>query len=249
MTPLKKETFVCVDLELTGLSVEHDRIIEVAIAKFTCDEIKDTYESLVDPEMNIPDESIKIHHITNEMVAGKPKIQALLPEVCKRLTGQVVVGHGVGFDLSVLEKAALDHGINWKFPREKVIDTLRLARLYGESPNNSLEMLRQHFNIPDEGAHRAMSDVTVNIKVFKHLISQFKSLKEIMNRLKRPIVLKTMPLGKHKGRLFSEIPLDYLRWAVRQDFDQDLSFSLQSEIKRRKHKIGFQNACNPFEHL
>ena len=52
--------------------------------------------------------------------------------------------------------------------KQPFIDTLRMARLYGESPINSLERLRQHFNIAAEGAHRAMSDVIVNIEVFKY---------------------------------------------------------------------------------
>lgn len=249
MIPLKKESFTCVDLELTGLNVESDRIIEVAIAKFTFEETLSTYETLIDPEIPIPEESIAIHHITNEMVKGRPKIAEVLPKIIPLLKNEIIIGHGVAFDLLLLEKAAAASQINISFPRENVIDTLRLARLYGESPNNSLEMLRQHFNIAEEGAHRAMSDVVVNIQVFKHLAKQFRSLKELMNRLKHPIILKTMPLGKHKGRPFSEVPLDYLRWAVRQEFDQDLIFSLQSELKKRKQRTGFSQNCRPFENL
>ncbi len=249
MIPLKKQTFVCVDLELTGLSVETDKIIEVAVVKFTFDEILTSYETLVDPEIAIPEESMAIHHISNEMVKGKPKIQEVLPKVIPLLKNEIIIGHGVSFDLTIIEKAALAAGIDAIFPRDDVIDTLRLARLYGESPNNSLETLRQHFNIVEEGAHRAMSDVIVNIQVFKYLAKQFRSIKELKERLKHPIMLKNMPLGKHKGRPFSDIPIDYLRWAVRQDFDQDLIFSLQSELKKRKQRTGFQQNCRPFEHL
>ena len=36
---LNKETFICVDCELTGLDLEKDRIIEVAVVKFTFDNI------------------------------------------------------------------------------------------------------------------------------------------------------------------------------------------------------------------
>ena len=64
---MKKQTFVCVDLELTGLSVETDRIIEVAVAKFNLEEIFSTYETLVDPETAIPEASMAIHHISNEI--------------------------------------------------------------------------------------------------------------------------------------------------------------------------------------
>jgi DNA polymerase III subunit epsilon len=126
---------------------------------------------------------------------------------------------------------------------------LRLARLYGESPSNSLQVLRGHFNIQSEGAHRAMSDVIVNIQVFKRLVQKFRTLEEIQEVLSKPIAMKTMPLGKHKGRPFKEIPLEYLKWAAHQDFDQDLLFSLRSEINRRKKGDSFSQAVNPFHQL
>ena len=133
--------------------------------------------------------------------------------------------------------------------RNKTIDTLRLARLYGESSVNSLEMLRQHFNIDNDVAHRAMSDVNVNIEVFYQLTKNFRSVHQIFERLKNPIKMKTMPLGKHKGRLFKDIPLDYLNWAARQEFDEDLLFTLRSELAGRKKGNIFGQAANPFSNL
>jgi DNA polymerase-3 subunit epsilon len=58
-----------------------------------------------------------------------------------------------------------------------------------------------------------------------------------------------MPLGKHKGRPFSEIPHEYLQWAANKDFDQDLTFSIRSELKKRKSGNLFKQASNPFSEL
>ena len=58
-----------------------------------------------------------------------------------------------------------------------------------------------------------------------------------------------MPLGKHKGRPFSEIPIEYLLWAANKDFDQDLMFSIRSELKKRKSGSLFKQAANPFSQL
>ncbi len=124
-----------------------------------------------------------------------------------------------------------------------------MARLYGESPVNSLESLRQHFNIASEGAHRAMSDVIVNIEVFKYLSANFKTTKQLIERLEKPIQLRAMPLGKYKGRLFSDIPLEYLQWAQHKDFDQDLLFSIRSELKKRRQGNQFKQVSNPFSNL
>jgi len=246
---LKNETFVCLDCETTGLEIEKDKIIEVAVVLFKDNEILDTFETLIDPEVEIPQESTNIHHITNDMVIGKPKIHEVLPHVIQMIGKHIIVGHGIPFDISFLEKASKIHCIPNTFSGHPHFDTLRLARLYGESPINSLEKLREHFNIAEEGAHRAMSDVVVNIEVFKYLTKNFKTTEQIVEKLKKPISLKTMPLGKHKGRFFSEIPVEYLQWALRKDFDMDLMFSIQSELKKRKKVSSFTQNSNPFSGL
>lgn len=246
---LSNERFVCIDCEMTGLDKDNDRIIEIAVAKFSFDTIHDQYETLIDPEMTIPDASIAIHHITQDMVSGKPKIHEVLPEILQFVGRSTIVGHGVGFDIEFIHNSAQRHGVHSTINHNPIIDTLRLARLYGESPVNSLERLRQHFNIGEEGAHRAMSDVIVNISVFKHLAKRYNTLEELLKVLSKPIQMKTMPLGKHKGRFLKEIPIEYLQWAVRKDFDQDLIFSLKMEISRRKKGGHFQEASNPFSSL
>jgi DNA polymerase-3 subunit epsilon len=58
--------------------------------------------------------------------------------------------------------------------------------------------------------------------------------------------MRLMPFGKHKGRPFKELPIEYLVWASNKDFDEDLIFSLRSEIKRRKKGNLFTQAGNPF---
>lgn len=249
MPHLKDITFVCIDCESTGLDTEHDRIIEIACSTFTLSSTVASFETLVDPCRPIPAEVIAIHHIDETMVAGKPKIDQVLPEVLKLVSRFPIVGHGISFDVELIEKACRRANIPCSIRSNLSFDTLRLARLYGESPSNSLEVLRQHFNIQEEGAHRAMNDVVVNIQVFKKLSTSFSTLAELEQALKRPIAMKFMPLGKHKGRLMKELPLDYLLWAARQDFDQDLLFSLRSEINRRKKGHSFNQSANPFSNL
>jgi DNA polymerase-3 subunit epsilon len=100
-----------------------------------------------------------------------------------------------------------------------------------------------------EGAHRAMSDVIVNMEVFKYLAKKYHSTEQILKVLSSPVLLKVMPLGKHKGRPMKEIPLEYLKWAANKDFDQDLLFSLRSEINKRKKGNSFTQSGNPFSNL
>lgn len=249
MKRFDKEIFVCLDCEMTGLDATEDRIIEIGIAKFTFEQILEVYESLIDPEREISIESIAIHHISQEMVRGKPKLEQVLPEILKLVGSHIIVGHGILHDIDMIAKACERSQIPSRIRQNRILDTLRMARLYGDSPVNSLEQLRRHFNIEPEGAHRAMSDVIVNMHVFKHLCRNYRSIEELEEALSRPVLMKTMPLGKHKGRLIKELPIEYLLWAARKDFDQDLLFSLRYEINRRKKGNLFTQVASPFHDL
>lgn len=249
MRDLSKETFICIDCETTGLDAGLDQVIEVGVIKFNLEQVFDQFESLINPGRPIPSESMKFHHITDEMVKDKPSLFEVLPRLLEIIGPYPILGHGIKFDVELLALACDKAGIQTNLRYNKQIDTLRLARLYGESPVNSLEVLRKHFNVPEEGAHRAMGDAIVNAEVFRHLSRKFKTLHEIYQVLDKPILMKVMPLGKHKGRLIKELPMDYLYWAAHKDFDQDLLFSLRSEIKRRKQGGLFTQASNPFHGL
>ncbi len=246
---IDKDTFICLDVETTGLEPEKDSIIEIACVRFTFDETLESYETLIDPGILISETSKAIHHIDDSMVQGKPAISEVLPRIFEMIGNHVIVGHGISLDIAFLIEAAKRAGIPCSLGARQQIDTLRMARLYGGSPTNSLEALRQHFNIIAEGAHRAMNDVVVNIAVFKYLSQGYKTTEQLMERLKKPIQLKLMPLGKHKGRPFAEIPVEYLQWAAHKGFDQDLTFSIRSELKKRKHTTSFKQAANPFSSL
>ena len=250
MAQMHKQHFICIDCETTGLDPKQDRIIEVAAVRFTLNETLEEFESLIDPECSIPESSIAIHNITQEMVAGKPKIAAVLPQLIQLAGKDILVGHGIGFDVDVIATAAERVGIPCTLRQNPFFDTLRMARMYGESPANSLEQLRLHFNIEREGAHRAMNDVIVNMGVFKYLAKKYRTTEELFDALARPIQLKTMPLGPYKGRPMKEVPLQYLVWAsANRKFDQDLTFSIRSEIKKRKSGNLFSQAANPFSSL
>lgn len=249
MTDIEKQKFICIDCETTGLDPLQDRVIEVAVMCFDGSEVYAQMESLINPECEIPETSIAIHHITPEMVSGKPLIVQVLPEILEMIGQHIIIGHGVRFDIDILAAAAERHGIPCKIRQNPYLDTLRMARLYGQSPVNSLEHLRMHFNIPLEGAHRAMSDVIVNREVFKRLAKRFKTTEQLFDALARPILMSSMPFGKHKGRPFKEIPLQYLQWMSNKDFDQDLLFSIRSELKKRKQGNLFTQSGNPFSNL
>ncbi|MBF5050744.1 Uncharacterized protein CLAVI_000362 [Candidatus Clavichlamydia salmonicola] len=249
MKKLQDITFVCLDCEMTGLDPEHDRVIEVAVVKFNFTEILSSFESLVYTDRLISPEALAVHHISSEMLINAPPIKAILPQLFSVIgDGAMIVGHSIGCDVSILSKEAERAEI--PFPKNYLlIDTLRLARDYGDSPNNALDTLAGHFNIPRGGAHRAMNDVKTNIEVFKKLTKRYKSLEILLSVLSKPVKMKYMPLGKYKGRLFADIPLQYLQWALSMDFDLDLLHSIRSEIRHRQQGQRFSQITNPFSEM
>jgi DNA polymerase-3 subunit epsilon len=249
MTSLSKISFVCLDGEFTGLDSDNDRVIELAAVRFTLTDIEEDWQTLIDPLYPISPEAQKIHHITDDMVRGKPKIFEVLPTLQAFIGDSYIVGHAIFHDIQMLKKEAERYQVDFQIKTDKVIDTLRLARSYGDSPNNSLQALATHFNLEVGKSHRAMDDVLLNVGLFRHLMRRFKTLKDVQNLLSRPIQMKYMPLGKYKARLFSEIPLAYLKWAVTMDFDDDLLYSIKLELKKRKQGDGFSHATNPFSQL
>ena len=162
------------DCETTGLDAEQSRVIEVAAVRFTINEILGQCESLIDPECEFLKLPSKSTRSLPEMVQGKPKIDEFLPELLDFCWKHIMVGHGIKFDMDIVAASAARANIPCKIQHNSYIDTLRLARHYGESPINSLEQLRKHFNIAEEGAHRAMNDVIVNMDVFKWLVKPYK---------------------------------------------------------------------------
>jgi DNA polymerase-3 subunit epsilon len=191
MSQIQEQIFVCLDCESTGLDPEQDRIVEIAGARFNFEKVLQQMESLINPECDIPQTSQEIHKISKEMILDKPKIKEFLPSFLKMIDGHILVGHGIGFDIALIAAEAKRNQIPCKIHEVPFIDTLRLARLYGESPINSLDKLRQHFNIEEQGVHRAMSDVMVNIGVFKYLVKSFKTTEMIFQALAKPIKANT----------------------------------------------------------
>lgn len=250
MTDIEKQKFICVDCETTGLDPNNDRIIEIAVMCFDAHTIYAQMETLVDPECPIPESSTAIHHITQEMVGGKPKIEEVLAEVLEMIGTHIIIGHGIKFDIEVIAASADRHQIPNQIRYNRYIDTLRMARLYGESPTNSLAFLCKHLNIPIEGIpHRAMSDVSANKDVFRYFAKKYRTTQQLFDVLSKPILMSAMPFGQHKGRPFKEIPLQYLQWMANKDFDQDLLFSIRSELKNRKKGNQFNQSNNPFLNL
>ena len=73
------QEYIAFDIETTGLHSSNDRIVEIGCVRFseTGEEIS-RFQSLINPQVIITDELIKIHGITNEMVADQPYFEEVI---------------------------------------------------------------------------------------------------------------------------------------------------------------------------
>ena len=45
-----------------------------------------------------------------------------------------------------------------------------------------------------------------------------------------PVLIPRMPFGKHKGKLFSEVPQDYLQWLSGTELDEDMAYTVKTHL-------------------
>jgi DNA polymerase-3 subunit epsilon len=96
---LHELSYVVVDVETTGGSPHAGhRITEIAAVVVAGGEVREVYETLVNPERVIPPQIVRLTGITAEMVREKPPFRDVAGEVVKALAGHVFVAHNVTFD-------------------------------------------------------------------------------------------------------------------------------------------------------
>src|SRR5210317_2168861 len=78
---LSSRTFIAFDTETTGIWAPVNRLVELSAVKFSLKEGEiATFDKLINPGRKIPEEVIKIHGITDEMVKGFPKASVVLKD-------------------------------------------------------------------------------------------------------------------------------------------------------------------------
>lgn len=223
--------FIVVDCETTGTE-DTDEVVEVAAARLDfIGEITEIYSSLVQPTIPIPPEASAIHHITDEMVAGAPRLGSVLGEV--EMGGSLFVAHNVRFDRRYLSLSG-----DW-------ICTYKLAlQVWPDAPGHSNQVLRYWLGLegppPEAGhPHRALYDVFVTARLFQRIMETARlSTDEMIAISAQPALLPCFRFGKHANVPISEVPRDYLRWIVEksaagEDFDEDVIHTARHHYERR----------------
>ncbi|UYN96025.1 MAG: 3'-5' exonuclease [Enhydrobacter sp.] len=168
-TPLDRLPMVVIDCETTGLDARRDRIVSFAavrIAEGLHIVEPPTLDLLVDPGIEIPARATAIHGIERSHLADAPTFSQAFPSIAAALSGAVVVGHFVGFDLAILGREAARAGRPWREPPS--FDTASLAAAFGHRPeHNDLEALLGQLGVDPAGRrHNAADDARMAARLF-----------------------------------------------------------------------------------
>lgn len=159
------------DTETTGLDpAGGDQIIQIGATRLVNGKLLkgESFDQLVNPQMLIPAAGIPIHGITQEMVKGKPTIDAVLPSFQAYARDTVLVAHNAAFDMRFLQLQEASTGVRFDQP---VLDTLLLsAVVHPQQESHRLEAIAERFDVTVIGRHTALGDAMVTAEVFQKMI-------------------------------------------------------------------------------
>lgn len=162
---LQNHDVVVFDFETTGLNpYAGDKIIEIGAVKIVNGAIVQKFQSYIDPEMKIPEESFKVHHISQDMVVGKPKAHQVLQDFYKFTRGCVLTGYNVDFDLGFLIKQGKESRFNFDNPKFDIYKDLAQKYIKGIK-NYKLGTVAKHLGIALDNAHSAIYDTIATAEV------------------------------------------------------------------------------------
>ncbi|MBS4900561.1 MAG: PolC-type DNA polymerase III [Clostridiales bacterium] len=193
-----EDEFVVFDLETTGFSATHDRIIEIGAVKVKRGEIVDRFSTFVDPEIPIPFKIEKLTSISDADVRNAPTIEEILPKFIDFIGDAALVAHNADFDVSFIMDKSLKLGIDKKYT---VLDTVHIAQfLHPGLSNFKLDTLVKHTGVVLSHHHRAVDDAEATAGVFINFLGQFKerdifTLKDLnkKGRMGKTAVMKLHP--------------------------------------------------------
>jgi len=157
------QNLVSLDIETTGLDPVTDAIIEIGAVRFRNSRKEDEWSQLVNPGRPLSRFITQLTGITDDMLAGAPRISEVLQSLDDFVGDAPIVGHRVSFDLSFLRRKGL-------FEDNQPLDTYDLAAVVlPDAGRYGLGSLANLLNVPLANAHRALDDAKTTMQVFQRL--------------------------------------------------------------------------------
>ena len=218
-------TEIFLDIETTGLSFQDNHKI-VEIACIETNELiptKRVFHKIINPERDVPNEAFKIHGFSTAYLKDKPKFIEIADELLSFINGNDLIIHNAPFDIPFInhELKLIKKNI---ISKNKIIDSLELARGKFPGASNSLDSLCKRFNVDlsKRTKHNAVLDCELLREVYINLldakeprlsfstkIEKKTNFGKILNYSKKIIKLSEEELKNHKLFLKNEIKKNF----------------------------------------
>ena len=169
------------DTETTGLSTRMgDRVIEIGCIELLSRNVTDRhFHSYVNPEREVDEGAIKVHGLTLEFLADKPRFADIAKDFLDFIGGAELIIHNAPFDVEFLDRELALAGLkNLSEYAPSIIDTLPMARELHPGKRNSLDALCERYavNNSHRTLHGALLDARLLAEVYLALTRGQESL-------------------------------------------------------------------------
>ncbi len=165
---------IVLDTETTGLYARNgDRVVEIGCVELV--DRKPTGRRLhryINPERDVPVEAQRIHGLTDEFLADKPKFREIAAELADFIREAELVIHNASFDMEFLNAEFGLLGVADMDSANRlcagVIDTLKMAREIRPGKRNSLDALCGEYGVDNSNRqfHGALLDAELLAEVY-----------------------------------------------------------------------------------
>jgi DNA polymerase-3 subunit epsilon len=165
---------IVLDTETTGLYAKNgDRVVEVGCVELV--DRKPTGRRLhhyLNPEREVPIEAQRIHGLTDEFLADKPKFRDVAAELADFIRDAELVIHNASFDMEFLNvefgRLATPDLESARHICASVVDTLKMARDLRPGKRNSLDALCSEYGVDNSNRqfHGALLDAQLLAEVY-----------------------------------------------------------------------------------
>lgn len=163
---------IVLDTETTGFNTAEDRIVEIG-----CVELEDhyatgnTYHVYINPEREMPEEAFKVHGISDEFLADKPKFAEIADGFLEFIKDDILVIHNARFDMRFLNME-LERIGKTPLSYDRTVDSIEVAKAKLPGARYSLDELCRRFNVDltRRDKHGALLDAELTADVYLELI-------------------------------------------------------------------------------
>jgi DNA polymerase III epsilon subunit-like protein len=163
--------FAVVDVETTGLDPAGTRMVEIAIVELDRSGRRvDEFSTLLSIPGEGPVGAEFIHRISRPMLARAPRFEDVAGTICQRLSGRIIVGHVIAFDIDHLSGEFVRAGLVMPNLADSTLCTRDLARMVLPPGPKTLAACCAATGIRHKAAHTALGDARATAELLVILL-------------------------------------------------------------------------------